>query len=251
MFLFKKIISPFFYPLPLALAVILTGIVFLWLSRKQRVGKIMVTAGSLLILLFSSSFFSNILLKPLESRYPPITGANLENIKWILVLSGGYSSDPSISITSQLSDSALPRLIEGIRLHKSLPRTKLILTGGGFPVPESKIMAKLAEALGVSQDALVLESKSKDTKDQARYVKEIVGDDRFVLITSAYHMPRSMALFRKLGMSPIPAPTDHLVKKDYNKRLRVPLPSSFNLYKAKLAIHEYLGLVWAKFRGQT
>ena len=64
---------------------------------------------------------------------------------------------------------------------------------------------------GVESEDIVLETKATDTKDHPIYVKEIVGRDRFILVTSASHMPRAMALFRQHGMEPIPAPTDYMV----------------------------------------
>ena len=111
-------------------------------------------------------------------------------------------------------------------------------------------MAEVALELGVGDENLVLESVSKDTKDQAMFIRKIVNGDRFVLITTAFHMPRSMALFQKLGMQPIPAPTDHCVKKRQGISPDMFFPDADNLYKVQKAFHEFLGLVWAKLRGQ-
>jgi uncharacterized SAM-binding protein YcdF (DUF218 family) len=97
---------------------------------------------------------------------------------------------------------------------------------------------------------VILESLSKDTKDEARLIKNIVGNDRFVLVTSASHMPRSMALFKKLGMQPIPAPTDYWVKERQGISPAMFFPSSNGLRKAERAFYEYLGLAWANLRGQ-
>jgi uncharacterized SAM-binding protein YcdF (DUF218 family) len=72
-------------------------------------------------------------------------------------------------------------------------------------------MASVSRFMGVPKDNMIIEEASKDTKDQARLIKPIVGTAPFVLVTSAIHMPRSMALFEKLGMNPIPAPAgNHL-----------------------------------------
>ena len=65
---------------------------------------------------------------------------------------------------------------------------------------------RVARFMGVSGEDMIIESASKDTGEQARLIKPIVGTAPFVLVTSAIHMPRSMALFEKLGMSPIPGP---------------------------------------------
>ena len=120
----------------------------------------------------------------------------------------------------------------------------------GDPVPNAKIMADVAEAIGVNKQDLVLESLSKDTKDEARLIQKIVGKDQFILVTSASHMPRSVALFKKHGMHPIPAPTDYFVKKRQRVSPGIFFPSAGDLYKTERAFHEYLGMVWAKLRGQ-
>ena len=98
---------------------------------------------------------------------------------------------------------------------------------------------------------IVLETKATDTKDHPIYVKEIIGKDRFILVTSASHMPRAMGLFRKHGMEPIPAPTDYMVKeREGGLSPGMFFPSAGSLEKAERAIHEYLGMMWGKIRSQ-
>ena len=71
-----------------------------------------------------------------------------------------------------------------------------------------------------------------------------------MLVTTASHIPRSMALFKKLGMNPIPSPIDHSIKDRHGLSLFSFFPSTGNLRKTELAIHEYIGMTWAKLRGQ-
>ena len=97
---------------------------------------------------------------------------------------------------------------------------------------------------------IILESKPKDTKDEALLIKPLVGNEPFVLVTTASHIPRSMALFRKLGMDPIPSPVGHSVSDNQGLSFYSFFPNAGNLGKADLAIHEYLGMTWAKLRGQ-
>lgn len=132
----------------------------------------------------------------------------IPSVKWIVVLGGGHTSDPNIPVTSQISDASLVRLIEGVRLHNKIPGSKLVLSGGKVfdAVAESETLEKIAMSIGVKQEDIILESRSKDTADQAQLIKPIVGNDDFILVTSAVHMPRSMAMFKKLGMHPIPPP---------------------------------------------
>ena len=254
MFLFKKIVAPLFFPVPLCLEILLVGLLLLWFTRRQRTGKIVVSTGVVLLAVLSYGAVSSMFLRPLEYRYRPVLKPEeICDVNWVVVLGGGHTSDPHIPITSQLSHASMARLAEGIRLHNMLPESKLILSGGGVfdPVPNAKVLADVALAIGVDKQHVILESVSKDTKDEARLIQKIVGNDRFVLVTSASHMPRSMALFQKLGMKPIPAPTDHGVKsRQGGLSPGMFFPSAGGLSKAERAFREYLGLVWAKLRGQ-
>ena len=211
------------------------------------------STGVVLLMLFCYGSVSDILLKPLEDKYPPISDVNnITDVKWVVVLGGGHTSDPALPVTGRISNTTLARLVEGIRIHNKLQKSKLILSGGDVfdPMSDAGLMAEVALELGVGDENLVLESVSKDTKDQAMFIRKIVNGDRFVLISTAFHMPRSMALFQKLGMQPIPAPTDHCVKKRQGISPDMFFPDADNLYKVQKAFHEYLGLVWAKLRGQ-
>jgi len=252
MFLLKKIVAPLFSPVPICLEILLLGLFLLWFTRKQKIGKIIVSIGVILLATLSYGVISDILVKPLEYKHPPLRNVHtVTDVKWVVVLGGGHTSDPKLPATGQISGESLARLVEGIRIHNILPKSKLILSGGGFdPVPNANVMANVALALGVDGRALVLESVSRDTKDEAQLIQKIVGDNSFILVTSASHMPRSIALFEKRGMRPIPAPTDYWVKKRQRISPGIFFPNADNLRKAEKAFHEYLGLAWAKLRGQ-
>jgi uncharacterized SAM-binding protein YcdF (DUF218 family) len=255
MFLFRKIVGPFFFPLSLCLEILIIGLVLLWFTKKKRAGKIVVSSGVVLLLLFSYRPLPEMLLQPLEYSFPPLSEPrDIPQARWIVVLGAGHTYGPRLPANSQLSGAAVFRLVEGIRIHKSLPGSKLILSGGTLwgPVSEAKIMADVALALGVGRQNLILESVSKDTEDEAQLIQKIVGNNLFVLVSSASHMPRSMALFKKLGMQPIPAPTDYGVKEREGQEV-VPytfFPRVDELEKAQTAVYEYLGLAWAKLRGR-
>ena len=242
-----------FSPVTLCLEILFLGLILLWFTRKQRTGKVVLSVGFLFLALLSFSAASDELLRPLEYEYPPILKSEgISGMKWVVVLGGGHISDPQIPNTSQLNGASVARLVEGIRLYKMLPGSKLILSGGSTfdPIPNAKIMADVAIAIGVDKRDLILETTSKDTKDQARLIKEIVGKDSFVMVTSAAHMPRSMALFEKHGMKPIPAPTGYGVKQSQGASPELFFPRAHALLKAELAVYEYLGMVWAKISGE-
>jgi len=253
MFLFKKIVAQLFFPLSIIIEILIFGIFLLWFTHRQKAGKMVVFAGVLLLALFSYGSIADICLKSLEDKYPPLIELQtFSDVKWVVVLGGGHNSDPKLPVTSQISESSLSRLVEGIRIHKLLPKSKLVLSGGAVfdPVPESKVMAGVAKVMGIGDNRLVLKELSKDTEDQARLIREIVGDERFILVTSASHMPRSMALFQKLGMKPIPAPADYWVKKRQRISPGVFFPNAGSLRKMERVFYEYLGLGWAWLLGQ-
>ncbi len=254
MFLFKKIVSPFLFPLSVTLEVFLLGLVLLWFTRRQFGAKMLISVGVLGLALLGYGTVGDALLRPLEYRYPPLHRVDPGlHVKWVVVLGGGAVSDLRLPSTSQIAESCLVRLVEGIRLHRMAPGSKLILSGGSAfdPVPVAQVMADVARAVGANEGDLVLESASRDTAEEARLILKMVGADRFVLVTSASHMPRSMALFEKLGMNPIPAPTGHTVKEREGGRTDPGrfFPSPEGIRHAQTGIYEQLGLAWAKLTG--
>ena len=261
MYIFKKIFSQFLFPLPLSLFISLIGLYLLWYTKKQRTGKAIASIGLFLIIFLSYGSVADNLLKPLESKYKPYhleiankisTSKDKDSIKYVVVLGGGHISDAKLPITSQIGDTCLVRLIEGIRIYRKHTGSKLILSGGGGfdPIPNAKIMADIAMDLGVNEKDIILESKSKDTKDEAILIKPLVDNEPFILVTCASHMPRSISIFKKLGMNPIPAPTGHKVKERRGLSPGSFFPNALSLHKSERAFYEYLGIIWAKLREQ-
>jgi uncharacterized SAM-binding protein YcdF (DUF218 family) len=259
MFIFKKIVSRFFFPMQLILLISFTGLFLLWFSKKKKTGKIFITIGLFLFLASGTPFVSDSFLGFLESRYRPCDiqlsseshiAQTRYPIKFVLVLgSGCVSENPELPITSRIDGASIVRLIEGIRIYRKNPESKLILSGGSpcNSVPNAWIMGNIARQLGVDGNDIIIESKSKDTRHEAELIKPIVDKNGFILVTSASHMPRSIAMFKKLGMNPVPAPTEHLIKglkSDF-------FPGAYNLYKMKKAFYEFMGIIWAKLRGQV
>jgi uncharacterized SAM-binding protein YcdF (DUF218 family) len=260
MFMVKKIVSQFLNPVSLGLDILILGLLCLWATKKQRLGKIMVTSGTLFLLLLSLSFIPAKLLTPLEGRFPALLhpetmawqgGDGAAAPKWIVVLGGGHVSDSRLPATSQVSQAALGRVVEGVRLYKAIPGSKLLLSGGGGydPVPEADVMARIAVLLGVKPQDIALERDSRDTEDEAALIAKMVGAEKLILVTSAAHMPRSVALFKKHGLQPIPAPADYLAKEAQGLNLGRFFPSAGPLGQVESAWHEYLGLAWAWLRG--
>jgi uncharacterized SAM-binding protein YcdF (DUF218 family) len=263
MFILKKILSNLLLPPALCFELLLAGILLLWFSRRQRLGKVLVTIGALSLTALSYHVVANRLIRPFESAYPPLDPASLarlaplhapndaESIKWVVVLGGGHVTDPKIPITSQLTDSSRTRLIEAILYHRALPGSRLLVSGGAYfdPVPEAVTMAEVARRLGVEESNLVLETTSGDTDDEALLIRDMVGRDRLLLVTSASHMPRAMALFQQRGMDPLPAPVDFEAKELQKLTPAEFFPHAQALFKAERAFYEFLGLVWVRLKG--
>ena len=254
-------------PLPFCLLISFLGLFFLWRGKRVLTGKILTTLGLVGLTIMSYNPVSRVLNTPLNCKYEAYSSNQLKKtgtevgaknlsplpfVKYVVVLAGGHKSDPNIPATSQLSGHSLIRLVEGVRILRQNPGARLILSGGGFvdPVPEAAVMAQVSLFMGVSKDDMIIESTSNDTKDQARLIKPIVGTAPFVLVTSAIHMPRSMALFQSFGMNPIPGPAGS------TSRVKTPFspldlfPSVSPLEDTTEAVHEYLGLMWGRLKGQ-
>ena len=260
MFLMKKIMGQVLLPLPLCLTIVAAGLLLLWFTRKKMAGKICVTGGFLLLTLLSIQAISGRILQTLESQYVPLDSSHVQTllastdntkISDIVVLAGGIAGDPTLPLHLQISSASRERLLEGIRLYGLFPGSQLILTGGlGFPSDvEATVLSRVAQTYGVKKSDLVLEVQSRDTKDHPRYVATLLNDKPFILVTSAYHMPRAMKLFAKQHLFPIPAPIGHW-KSERTYSMGYVLPSSSGLRLADLAIHEYLGIAWAWLQGQ-
>jgi uncharacterized SAM-binding protein YcdF (DUF218 family) len=248
MFVLKKIVTLLMTPMSICLGVLGVGILLLWVRRRIGAAKIVLTLGFLTLTALSFSAVANQIIKPLELWYPPLLDiSTLKDVKWVVVLGGGHTSNQEFPANAQLENPSLARLVEGIRIHRMLPGNKLLLCGGAVfdPVPEAMTMAAVARMLGVDPDDIVLESQSKGTGQQSQFVKGIVQDDRCVLVTSAVHMPRAMLLFEQKGLRPIPAPTEF---GDWMRKENSPnqfFPRAVELRKVEAALHEYLGLLWA------
>lgn len=243
-FLIKKGITFFVEPLGMILSLLLLGLI-LWIRKKERFAQYALGLGVALLFLFSYQPFSNLLVSALEEKYPKY--ASEENVAYIHVLGSGHTTDPSQPLSSQISDSGIKRVLEGVLLHFKTPGSKLIFTGyaGDTNTSNAQMNAKLAKALGVKEENMIINPLPKDTKEEALFAQTIVGKERSILVTSATHMPRSMKLFSSVGLDMIAAPTGF--KKDETDFLSA--PSISNLQNSQRAVHEYLGMLWSSLRG--
>ena len=111
-------------------------------------------------------------------------------------------------------------------------------------------MAAIALELGVPRDAIVLDTVSPDTETQARTMRALVKGERCIVVTSAAHMRRSLALFRKAGVDAVPAATHFLSQHNASLSLGDFFPQTGHIHGAEVAAHEYVGLVWGRLSGK-
>jgi uncharacterized SAM-binding protein YcdF (DUF218 family) len=184
----------------------------------------------------------NVLLAPLEERYAALADeAPLPDVAHIVVLGSGYVPRGSLPVTAALDPDGLARVVEGIRLTRRVGDATLILSGGapgGVPTSADGY-AVLARALGIDDSSIVMLPTPLDTRQEAQEVKGRIGSAPFLLVTSAYHMPRAMWLMTRAGTSPFPAPTGHM---GGTASWRDWLPGAGGLGKTERALHEYIGL---------
>lgn len=233
-------------PLPLGIIFVLIAFIFLLVNKRAK---------SLFFMAFAISWFTalsyqpvvNRLLIPLEYKYEALKTP--PKVEYIMVLGNGHTTNKELSITSQVNPTGINRFSEAFRLSKLLPEAKIIVSGykGRDKTPHALLQKELALSFGVNEEKIITFPNPRDTKEEAIEAKKLLKNQKFILVTSASHMPRSMAIFEHEGLNPIPAPTNHLAgdKGDFYSRL-----SAYNLYKAKIAFHEYLGLLWGKIRKQ-
>lgn len=249
----RKLISNLFFPLPLTIYLLLAGLLLLLFTKRQKTAKVLLTLGCSLLLVFSYGIFTQSLYANLENYCQPVVNIQaVGEMKWVVVLGGGFVADERLPLSSRLSVSSLTRLVEGIRLYRQLPGSKLLVSGGRVfnPTSEAQAMGEMAVALGVPQQDIVEERDSANTQEQASILKDILHQDKFILVTSASHMRRAATLFHKQGLYPMLVPTQHRMSSAPQIHPGVFFPNSGNLQGAETLFYETLGYIWAWWRGQ-
>ncbi len=246
MFLVKKLISTFLMPFPIFLILVGIGFYF-WQRGREKRAKQVFLFSLLWISLLSYPPFSGLLLLPLERAYTKVEMTDTPP-KYIHVLGCGHTSNPKIPLSSEIGLVSLARLNEGVSLYKANTNMKLIFSGygGDDPVSNARKNSQMAIALGVNPADIILIETPKDTQEEAVAAKKIIGDQPLILVTSASHMVRASALFRKAGIVVVQAPTDFQIKASDSLWQ---FPSAGGMGRSEAAFHEYLGLAWGRLKG--
>jgi len=223
-----------------------SGIILLIWKRKEKLGITLLTVGIFSLSLLSFEPFSGYLLWVLESKYPPLIDLrDYKEIKHIIVLTAWDSELQSVPYIQNLGYRSAFRIIEAHRIYREIPDCRIIISGsknGG------ELMSALLALFNVPKKNIIID-QSTNTYMSAANTKKILRNEKFILVTSAVHMPRSMLLFSMEGLKPIPAPADYIggYYKDYNfpyaKPLTYYLPNTVSFLRSSAALYEYFGLI--------
>jgi len=240
----------FIMPFPLGMLLFILGLVWLFRGTYSK-AKTALSLSLVWLFLISYPPLANLLLYSYENSYPALQTAP-KNIQYIYVLGNGHHTDNTQPITSQVNEVSSVRLNEAIRLYRQLDEQPTIIVSGysGLydPTSSAVMQERLALSLGVKKEKLHLEPLAKDTQEEAQAAKKYIGTVPFILVTSASHMKRAMRFFKHEGLTPIPAPTNHLAQIIH--------PHYFTFFdqgavhKTHILWYELVGLMWQKLKGK-
>jgi uncharacterized SAM-binding protein YcdF (DUF218 family) len=238
------IISKIFTALLLPPGCIIAGLL-LCILRRFRFILISITV---ILYLLSIEPVSDFLLRPLENAYPPLTVEKSETPQAIVVLGGGtiQGSPEAGTGHDSLAVDAVKRVVYayGLRNNFSAP---YVFSGGKVfehnQEPEAVTAERLFKSLGLNPRRFIAESASRNTWENAKETAKL-GYKKVMIVTSAYHMKRSVYSFERNGMSVIPAPTDYKCERGRRYDFFSFMPSMIFLHISYTAIHEYIGVLY-------
>jgi uncharacterized SAM-binding protein YcdF (DUF218 family) len=262
MFVFlSKFLPPLVYPLGLAILLLIAALA---LKKREKLRTWAIVLALAILLIASNRWVAYGLARSLEWQYLP--QGEIPAADAIVLLGGGTERAapprPSVEI-----NGAGDRILYAARLYKEGKAPVILASGGNItwlsarPSTPASEMAEILEFIGVPADAIWLQPDSQNTHEDALYSAQMLkehGIQRVILVTSAMHMPRSVALFEKQGIQVIPAPTDFTITEDSWYQLShgnlagelvALLPTTSNLGLTSNALKEYLGLLAYRLRG--
>jgi uncharacterized SAM-binding protein YcdF (DUF218 family) len=264
MFVFlSKLLPLFAYPLGLCCALLIVALLF---NKRRRLRNGLVIAAVAILWLFSNRWVDLALTRSLEWQYLPAQGVGVPTAEAIVVLGGGTYPAQYPRPTTEMSGAG-DRVFYAAHLYRDGHAPLVLLSGGTIEwmgdtasTPATE-MEDIITFMGVPQSALLLENKSQNTHEDAVLSAQMLkakGIHRILLVTSAIHMPRAMAVFKKQGLEVIPAPTDFKVTQDVWDNLLHGsaesyiinfLPDASDLGSITNDLKEYIGLFVYRLMG--
>lgn len=245
-----------FHPLSWSILLLAAGILG-W--KRYRVSRWLCAAALLPLLVFSSAAGSDALLRSFENQYPDVAIRDLPQAQAIVVLGGSIHAPTSHHPDSGLINPS-DRILHALRLYRAGRAPLVLCSGGGVDMPESAVMGRLLEEWGVPSAAILLEDQSVSTRENALFSYSILnprGIRHILLVTSAMHMPRAAAVFRKAGFEVTPSPADFRTGWGQSGQggggfadwLLWWLPEATELQLSDKALREWASLLVYRFRG--
>ena len=214
-----------------------------------RLGRRMLMVAVPVLVIGGISPLGDLIIAPLENRFPraALTGSDITGI---IVLGGSEDSRAGPSRELAGLNEAAERFTEAVALARRLPDARVVFTGGSAAVfadepPEAETAARLFEALGIARERITLESASRDTYENAAFTAKLIkpaAGQRWLLITSAWHMPRAIGCFRQAGVPVEAWPVDFRTSPRFQPlRLHTALTEGWR--RIDFITREYVGLV--------
>ncbi len=246
-----KLLSLALYPLTQVLALGLIALLLVYFDRRRGALTVIVVAVGWLYLA-STALFADFLMGTLEKEQRPKALSVVPQADAIVLLGGAFRGDTHWSSQGDLNAQA-DRLVHAVELFKAGKAPVVLVSGGASPDAraEAQLMEQTLGVMGIPRRAVVRESQSRDTYENARFSAILLEGkelQRILLVTSAFHMRRARAVFEAQGLEVIPAPTDYqrLVSKP-----AVPawLPTVQDLERTTIALREHAGFWVYRWRG--
>jgi uncharacterized SAM-binding protein YcdF (DUF218 family) len=248
-FIFLKIVQRLILPPASPLLLMLIGL--LLVRSRRNLGRLFIATGFLLLYGLSINPVSSALIAPLEEGFRP---ANVKLVKAdvIVVLGGGAIDRSWLGLDPEPGEGSTQRVAAGIKLYRVLHVPVLLSGGSGDPaqpqLSDADAMARTAIDLGVPEKDIIIENKSRNTLESARAVKGMLKGNRIFLVTSAYHMKRSVAMFKKQGFEVVPAPAGYRAERRPATFLSF-IPNAASLSTSAVALSEDISFLWYSMTG--
>lgn len=255
-FVLSKTLGLMLLPTNFLIGIGLIGAILL-ATRWASLGRRLMIACLVLLAICGFSPLGNLALYPLESRFPPWDAARGAP-DGIVVLGGSIDADLSAARGVTVYKGAVDRVIATAALAHRYPNARIVYSGGSANLisddaKEADYASAVFESLGIPKARLTMERRSRNTRENAEFSRAIAAPkdgERWLLVTSAYHMPRSVGLFRKAGFAVEPYPVDWHTggRADLLKFSPVALDG---LERTDVAVREWIGLVAYWISGKT
>jgi uncharacterized SAM-binding protein YcdF (DUF218 family) len=256
-FVLAKMLWFLLQPSSLMVGVMLAG-AGLATTKRYRLGRHLFWGGAIALLICGLTSVGDLLIRPLEARFPRADVADGAPIAGIIVLGGAEDSGAADSRQLAALNEAAERYTETLVLARRLPEARIVFTGGSGALlarqtPDAEVAGRLFAALGVPPERLTLEGESRTTYENALFTARLVHprpNERWLLVTSAWHMPRAMGCFRRVGFAVEPWPVDFRAPRRLDlAQFRSSIPEG--LRRIDFVTREYVGLVAYYLTGRT